>query len=483
MGSGESRAEFPSCSLAEWKKLVETELKGAPFDKKLVRRSHEGVAVQPLYAKENASAPVPGAGARASGWTIAERLTAGPDHLDMIPFVEAGAHAVQELSIMLAAAAEHWRSEAAAGRDLETCARETVVMTAAGPQFFTELAKLRAARALWASFAAACGVSNDAQRIRLHGQTAAWNQTVLDPQVNMLRVTSEALSLVLGGCEVVAVTPFDESFRAPDAFSQRIAHNVQILLREESHFDAVADPAGGSWYVESLTREFCDRAWEGFQKIEREGGYRKALESGALAREIAVTAAARAADVARRKEVLIGTSMYVNLEDEVPARVETRQGVLPRFIAAEGYEALRRNALAFKAQKGRLPQALLLAMGPRAQHKARADFSRNFLEPGGFAVKHSPSCADAGEAIEAARASEAELFVICSTDETYPDLVPPIARAIKESMPDACVIVAGYPEAQLAAFRESGVDEFIHLRAEHLPLLETLQSRAGVRHA
>jgi methylmalonyl-CoA mutase len=415
-----------------------------------------------------------------------------------------------------------------------------------------EVAKLRAARMLWAKVVAAFGGNEASQKMTMHGRTSAWNKTVYDPYVNMLRTTTEAFAGIVAGCDSLHVSCFDEAVRLPDEFSRRIARNSQIILQKESHLTQVIDPAGGSWYVEQLTDTLAKKAWQLFQTVEQQGGMFKALQAGFPQEQVAKTAQERANNLAQRKDIMVGTNMYPNLSEKrlevrgpdyaalhkkranyvsdyrtemdnpqstlvldklanilnadsahlVEAAIEAALtgatlGEIARTArtgdeakttlkaigvhrGAEMFESLRRAAEAYQSKTGSLPRAFLANMGPIPQHKARADYASGFLQVGGFAIIGNNGFATVAEAAQAALASGAPLVVICSTDETYPELVPPLVESIKAAKPETLVVLAGYPTEHVEAFKAAGVDEFVHVRANVYNTLAQLQQKLGI---
>ncbi len=450
-------------------------------------------------------------------------------------YQDAGADAVTELAVALATGVAYLRAMLVRGLTIDAAAARMTFGFGLGSNFFMEVAKLRAARLLWSQAVAAFGGSADAQRMTIHGRTAEWNKTIYDPYVNMLRVTTEAFAGAIGGVQSMHVTPFDGPLRPADEFSRRIARNTQLILQDECNLTRLIDPSGGSWYVEALTDELAQAAWQRFQAIEAAGGMAAVLGNGSLQDQIAETAQARVANLNRRKDVLVGTNMYPNLREErlpvatvsavddapgtsaTPARdviaVESDPAVVDAAIqaAADGatlaelramlrdgaaagpivpaltplrvaasFEALRAAAEAYAESTGAPPRVFLATMGPLAQHKARADFSQGFVNVGGFVCDYPPGFAGPEEAADAALASGAQAVVICSTDDTYPEIVPAFAARIKAVQPGLPVLVAGYPKDHVDAFRAAGVDEFIHLRADCYALNAWLQEQAGL---
>lgn len=468
------------------------------------------------------------------------------------PWHESGANAVQELGFVLATAVEYLRALDARGFDTEVVAPRLRFAYSVGSQFFTEIAKLRAARMLWARLVAVLGGSLTAQAASIHVRTGLFNKTVYDPYVNMLRTTVEAFAGVLGGCDSMQVGAFDEVVRPSDDFAQRVARNQQLVLREECQLTRVIDPAGGSWYVESLTHELAQRAWGVFQEIERRGGMAKAMRAGWPQREVARVAAERLDQVAHRRSSVVGTNVYANVAEKpltVPLmdtsvfhkrRVQRTEAArtaaddvqhqavldrLARIIGKEGdalfdasadavaagatlgeitrairiqdrpdepltpgcqtrlasqFERLRRAMEAHAATMGRRFKVFLAAMGPPKQHRARAEFSRGFLETAGLEVILPKGFPTSEAAALAALESGADAVCICSTDETYPALVPPLVVALRAQKPSLVIILAGYPADQIEAHRASGVHEFIHLKANAVEVLTHIATQLGV---
>jgi methylmalonyl-CoA mutase len=453
-------------------------------------------------------------------------------------WADAGATAVQELAFALAAGAEYVGALNTRGVTLEHLAPRLGFQFAIGPQFFTEIAKFRAWRALWTRVIVAWGAEASlAPHASIHAATCRWNKTRLDPHVNMLRVTTEALSAVLGGCDSLHIAPYDAPSGATTAFSRRIARNVHTLLAEEFGLMQTADPAGGSWYVEKLTDELARKAWALFQTIQTHGGFQAALEAGFLQKQVESAAAEKTDAVGRRRVGLVGTNLFPNLKDTPPQdprptpAVRTPASVAPsplsgtvgeihtwngRFEfalsaadrgasvaqlltvahrnrpdgtistvspwrAAAGFERLRAASDAYAGRTGKRPQVFLAKMGPAVQHKARADFSAGFFAIAGCEILAKQSFDTATAAAEAAAASGAPIAVLCSTDETYGDLVPAFAAALKARRHDIKVILAGLPAdpAVAAAYRAAGVDEFIHLRANAEALLDSFLKQIG----
>jgi methylmalonyl-CoA mutase len=470
------------------------------------------------------------------------------------PYGDGGASAVEEVACALATGAAYMHALTARGVPPEVAASQIWFSFGLGPQFFMEIAKLRAARLAWAHVASAFGTPAAQCVMHMHVRTSRYDMSTVDPYVNMLRSTTEAMSGAIGGCQSMHVAPFDDVLRQPDEFSRRIARNVQAILQAESHLHRVADPAGGSWLVESLTAEVATAAWKVFQEIEAAGGMQAALESGIVQKRIAATAADRSGALGQRRDVMVGVTTYANTGEKplasrpedletvrarraetlrvlrgMPERAEetavsdrlsrimetgrdsimnalidaAAQGAtvgemgrawrarrtgsavqaqpLPAVRRAAPYEALRSAAHTYARTNGKPPSVFLATMGPLAQHKVRADFSADFIAAAGCVALTGAGYATVGDAVDAAVSSGARAVVLCSTDETYPALVAPFCALMKQRMPDAAIILAGYPQDHVEAFRNAGVHEFIHVRADVVATMERILVRMGVR--
>ncbi len=488
-----------------------------------------------------------------ASWNARNAPSFGAIGVNTQPYADAGASSAEELGCALATATEYLRQMKTRGLDVEAVAPLMRFSMAIGPQFFMEVAKFRAARLLWARVVEAFGGSKRARKLHVHGRTGTFNKTVLDPYVNMLRSSIEAFAGVVGGVDSMHVGPFDECIREPDDFSRRIARNTHVILSEECHVGQVADPAGGSWFVENLTEQLAAKAWKIFQDIEKAGGMAAALAAGTVQKMVADTAAKRISAVGQRRDVVIGTNMYPNLgekaleknavdyasvhrrrahqlqdyrvsADQVADRaVLSRLGnvldadpetVLPALIEAagagatlgeisralrskdglkptatpvccqrisQGYERLRAASEAYKAKTGKRPTIFLATMGSLKQHKARADFSRGFFSAGGFDSVYPKGFANAEDAAKAALESGCPIVVICSTDETYPELVPAVTKALKASKPQVKVILAGAPAPEHeAAYKAAGLDDSISIRTNNFTFNQTLLNQLGV---
>ncbi|MFK0133753.1 methylmalonyl-CoA mutase family protein [Streptomyces rubiginosohelvolus] len=398
--------------------------------------------------------------------------------VDGLPYHEAGGSAGEELGLSLATGVAYLRALTAAGMSVEAACGQLEFRYAATADQFLTIAKLRAARRLWARVAEASGAPAAGAQ-RQHAVTSPVMMTRRDPWVNMLRTTLATLGAGVGGADSVTVLPFDHALGLPDAFARRIARNTSTILMEESHLARVIDPAGGSWYVERLTDELAAAAWAFFQETERAGGLRAALRSGTVAERLAATWAARSAKLARRKEPITGVSEFP-MPAERPVEREPAPdpyagapGGLPRVRRDEAFEALRARSDAHLAATGSRPKVFVAALGPAAAHTARVSFAVNLFGAGGIEAVHDPVSVDADTAAGALTASGASVAVLCSSDALYAEQAEQVAGALK-SAGAAQVFLAGRPGEY------AGVDAHVFAGCDAVAVLTSVLDRMGV---
>ncbi|MDQ1012132.1 methylmalonyl-CoA mutase [Streptomyces sp. V4I23] len=395
--------------------------------------------------------------------------------VDALPYHEAGASAAQELGCSLATGAAYIRGLTAAGLSVEAACRQLEFRYAATSDQFLTIAKLRAARRLWARVAEVCGAADGAGAQRQHAVTSSVMMTRRDPWVNMLRTTVACLGAGVGGADSVTVLPFDHRVGLPDAFARRIARNTSVILLEESNLGRVIDPAGGSWYVERLTDDLAHAAWAFFQELERAGGQQAALRSGLVGDRLAATWERRSRQLVLRREPVTGVSEFPNLAEKPverqPTAPETGRG-LPRVHRDDAYEALRARSDAHLAATGARPHIFLAALGPPAAHTARVAFASNLFQAGGIEPSHDPVSVDAVTAAEAFARSGATVACLCSSDAVYEEQADEVAKALKSAGAEQ-VFIAGRPS-------DHGVDEYIFAGCDAVAVLSSVLDRMGV---
>ncbi|MFA6128678.1 MAG: methylmalonyl-CoA mutase family protein [Bacteroidales bacterium] len=395
-------------------------------------------------------------------------------------FHQAGSTIVQELAYSMAQANEYLAGLTELMVPANLIATKISFHFATGSNYFMEIAKFRAARMLWARLLESYGIENDqAPPMYIHAETSRWNQTVYDPFVNLLRNTTEAMSSAVAGIDSMTVLPFDFSYEVPGEFAERIARNQQILLKEEAHFDKVADPAAGSYYIESLTSSIAGVSWKLFQQVEDSGGYTESFYEGTIQDAIVTAAIERDQNMAQRKEILLGTNQYPNPAEEMLTKVDS-QRVRSRVMDTDLAEAqplnLYRRAEEFESlrfdteRSGKKPVAFMLTIGHLAMRKARAAFACNFFGCAGYPVIDNPGFAGVEEGVEAAVKAKADIVVLCSSDDEYATLGASFAKAIGTK---AIPVIAGYPKEIIDQLKSAGITHFIHVRSN---VLETLKA-------
>ena len=382
---------------------------------------------------------------------LAERPNLRALTVDATAYHNAGADEPQELACSLAAGVAYLRALAKAGLSVADSLSQLEFRYAATSDQFATIAKLRAARGLWARVAKECGVVNAAAAQRQHAVSSELMVTARDPWVNMLRGTLACFGAGVGGADAVTVLPFDTALGLPDRFARRIARNTQSLLVAESSLARVIDPAGGSWYVEQLTEELSRQAWQIFTGIESFGGLAQVLRDGSLPEQIGVTWAKRQRRLATRKEPITGVSEFPNVEEKLPSRSpkaepDTR-GLLTAVRKAADFEALRDRSDAHTAQTGTRPSVFLATLGTPASTTARAGFAANLFQAGGLdtpAGGGNTKEIDIAKVVEAFTESGAQLACLCGSDKVYPDNAAPVASALRKAGA-LKVLLAGKP--------------------------------------
>ncbi|MEU9840362.1 methylmalonyl-CoA mutase subunit beta [Actinomadura sp. NPDC048032] len=385
---------------------------------------------------------------------------------DGTPYHDAGGGDAEELGAAVAAGVAYLRALTGAGLSVDEAFGQIEFRLAVSADQFSSIAKLRAARRLWARVAEVSGAA-EGTAARVHAVTSSAMMTRRDPWVNMLRTTIATFAAGVGGADAVTVQPFDARLGLPDGFARRIARNTQTLLLEESSLARVVDPAGGSWYAESLTEGLAQAAWAWFTEIEKAGGLAAALDSGLVARRLAATWERRREDIARRKAPITGVSEFPDLAETPPRRDPAPRapgGGLPVVAYAQDFEALRDRSDAHAEATGARPKVFLATLGPIAVHTARASFAANLFQAGGIeTVTGAP---------EEFGASGAAVACICSSDALYEERAAEAARVLRD---------AGAVKVWLAGKGTyEGVDARVHAGCDAVEVLETTLHDLGV---
>ena len=460
---------------------------GKGYDKEKVVGTIEWDPIQKMLMKGKDVTPV-----LEFGPQIVEALKAYPNFrciaVSSDALNNAGAYIVQELGYALAWGNEYLQQLVDAGVDADLAARSIKFDMGVSENYFMELAKFRAARLLWAQIVKQYEPKDDkACQMIVNATTSRYNQTVYDSYVNLLRSQTEAMSAALGGIHSMVVTPFDVPYEAPTDFSERIARNQQLLLKEESHFGNIVDPGAGSYYIEHLTDALAQEAWKIFLKVEEEGGFLAAVKAGTVQDDINATNAKRHGDAAKRKEFLLGTNQFPNFTEKSEGKrplsptccctTETQphceapfKAIEPTRLAAD-FEDLR-----IHTEETRVPTAFMLTIGNLAMRQARAQFSCNFLACAGYKVIDNLGFKTVEEGVDAALEAKADIVVICSSDDEYAEYAVP---AFKYLDGRAMFVVAGAP-ACMEDLKAAGIENFIHVKCNVLETLKEYNAKLGI---
>lgn len=436
---------------------------------------------------------------------------------DGLFYHHSGATIVQELGIVLAIASEYL---ARVDKSMRASAAESFfVRLSAGPLFFPEIAKFRAIRLLWANLIKAYEINTDLP-LFIHAQTTLQNKPVTDSYNNMLRATTETMAAVLGGADSICIMPFDSSFKKPDLFSNRIARNLHHIVSEEAHLDKVSDPSAGSYYLENLTDEIAGSAWDFFKLIEKQGGFSKSIEAGLFQNEINKSKNSKLTAYATRERILTGTNQYPNIDEDLPETDNASEYVsallykkenlsvnaenlipslkenlkngatlgdiskslmdpqkvlyasLEPFRAGEIFDNIRKRTHKYVQKTGKRPSVSLIPVGNQKWSITRASFSSNLLGCAGFQINQPNGFNSVKEARNNAGVSD--IYVLCSSDKEYENLVKPFCESFKKSK---ILILAGNPKANQEKYSNLGIDYFIMQGMDISKLLISIQDR------
>ena len=395
----------------------------------------------------------------------------------------AGGYIYQELGYGLSIGSEYLAKLTNAGVDADLVASNIKFNFGVSTNYFMEIAKFRAARMLWAQVVTQYGASKESARMVAHAETSKWNMTIYDAHVNMLRTQTEAMSATIGGVHSLTVLPFDKPFKKSDKFSERIARNQQLLLKEESHFGKIVDASAGSYYIENLTDSIAAQAWRLFVETEEKGGLFTQVKAGEVQKAVESSANERRQFLAQRREVLLGTNQYPNFSEFAKDKVEASGACcccggdkmvepLSFVRGSEEFEALRMQTEA----AGKRPKVFMLKMGNLAMRQARGQFSGNFFACAGYEIIDNLGYKTVEQGAEAALNAKADIVVICSSDDEYAELAPKAYELLKDK---AIFVVAGAP-AFADDLKSQGITNFIHMRSNVLEELKRYNSELGL---
>ena len=405
--------------------------------------------------------------------------------VNSVSLCNSGAYIVQELGYALAWGAEYLQQLVDAGVEPTLAAKKIKFNMGVSENYFMEIAKFRAARMLWAEIVKQYEPKCEcACKMIVNAETSMYNMTVFDAYVNMLRTQTESMSAALAGVHSIVVNPFDAAYEQPNDFSERIARNQQLLLKEECHFSTVVDPSAGSYYIEELTSSLAKEAWKLFIAVEEQGGFFAAAKAGTIQDAINSTNEKRHLHAAQRKEFILGTNQFPNFTENSEGKVtETEccncgcdetapfKSICASRLSAD-FESLRLSTE--KADKQ--PVAFMLTVGNLVWRQARAQFSTNFLACAGYKVIDNLGFSTVEEGIDAALAANADIVVICSSDEEYAEYAIPAYKYLDNR---AIFVVAGAP-ACAEELKEAGIENFIHVKVNQLETLKAFNEKLGI---
>jgi len=411
-------------------------------------------------------------------------------------FTNAGASAVQELAFSLAIGAEYLDRLTDLGVSIADLSPRIRFNLGIAGNYFMELAKLRSARILWARLMSAYGesfkIDSDSlvrlSEIYIHSETALWNKTQYDSHVNILRTQTEGMSAVLGGTNSLTILPFRFSSSAPDEFAERIARNQQLLLQHEAHFDKVADPAAGSYYIETLTNEIAEKAWNLFLQVQDLDGYLAALRKGFIQEQLSEISSKRLDSVSSRLDMVLGINKFPDPLDHLSFEfidqtveafglsvVEPEIETIKPIRRSQSLESMRYATDRFSKSNKR-PTVFLLPFGDPILSAARAQFSAEFFGVVGYEIIHSDLFSSLDVGLTAALEAQPSVVVLCSSDSEYEEMAPVAYSILKNK---SIFVVAGAPDCA-EKLKQMGIKQFINKKSNLGSTLAKFNRKLGI---
>lgn len=398
----------------------------------------------------------------------------------------AGSYIVQELGYALAWGNDYLNRLVEAGVDVDLAASKIKFNMGITENFFMEIAKFRAARMLWAEIVKQYAPKNDEScKMCVNAVTSKYNMTLFDSYVNLLRSQTETMSAALAGVHSIVVTPFDAVYETPNDFSERIARNQQLLLKEESHFDKVVDPGAGSYFIEELTTSLANEGWKIFLNVEDNGGFLEAAKKGIVQDDINATNVKRHEAAAKRKEFILGTNQFPNFTEKSDGKRPLSCSCSCGHGHDTAFKSINSTRLAADFENLRIkvessekvPVAFMLTIGNLAMRQARAQFSCNFLACAGYKVVDNLGFSTVEEGVDAALKAGADIVVLCSSDDEYAQYAVPAYKYLDGR---AMFVVAGAP-ACMDDLKAAGIENFIHVRCNVLETLKEYNAKLGIK--
>ncbi|MGX2960377.1 methylmalonyl-CoA mutase family protein [Peribacillus sp. JNUCC 23] len=408
-------------------------------------------------------------------------------------FHNAGANAVQEIAIGLSIAAYYIEEAQKQGLAVQDFVEKIVFSFALDSTYFMGIAKLRAARRLWAGMAEAYGANCESFKMNIHAVTSRVTETKYDEHVNLLRTANQAFAATIGGIQYLEIHPFSHASGREDPLADRIARNMHVILSEESQLASVVDPAGGSFYVEQLTNELAKKAWTAFLELDEAGGILTSLKEGRIQEQIKAVYKEKERNVALRKDSMIGTNVYPNPADMLK---QSESAVTNSYLTirdpipippvslcrlAEPFERIRTRSEAYKNNIGTSLKIGLLNLSEMKSYKLRADFIKGMLATGGIETRDSQGLVVEQDAIQFVEQSGIRVFCLCGSNDDYELYAGKIVTEIKRKYPATILYIAGQQSSEISErLKSEGVKDFITVETNVLEILAQLQLELGV---
>jgi len=392
-------------------------------------------------------------------------------------FGNAGSTIVQELAFSIAIGNEYLTLLTDNGISPDDAAKTIKFNLSVSSNYFFEIAKLRAARLLWATIVNEYKPTKiEACKMTIHCETSQFNMTIFDPYVNLLRTQTEAMSATLGGCNSLTVLPFNTLFAETGEFSERIAKNQQLLLKEEAYFDKIVDAGAGSYYIESLTANIAEEAWKLFVEIENKGGYILSFKEGFIQKLVKESADKKLKDITSRKEIILGTNQYPNVSEKVSNSIDFKKFEKEETICCCEFEPIKMLRGAEQFEKLRIeteklkkrPKVFMLTYGNLSMRLARSQFSGNFFGCAGYEIIDNLGFETVEEGVKAAINANADIVVLCSSDDEYAEAAPIAHEKLNNK---ALLVIAGAPPC-MEELKARGIEHFINIRSNVLECLQ-----------
>lgn len=410
--------------------------------------------------------------------------------VNSVTLTDAGAFCFQELGYALAWGNEYIEQMVSDGIDIDQAVRSIGFNFGIGGNYFMEIAKIRAARFLWSKITKKHGASPEVCKMNIAATTTNYNKTLFDSYVNLLRTQTETMSAALAGVDAILVRPFDSTYAESNEFSERLARNQQLLLKEECHLDTTVDAAGGSYYVETLTVSLAEQAWKLFLEVEEQGGMLSSLVEGTIQKAINDNNNKRHEAASKRREFILGTNQFPNFNEQSEGRIPTTAGECCGNHAAghtceKPFLKIETSRLASEFEDLRLqteqsehrPKVFMLTIGNLAMRQARAQFSCNFFACAGYEVVDNLGFDCIAEGVRQALEAKADIIVLCSSDDEYELYAPEAFSTLADR---AIFVVAGAPICT-EELRRKGIENFINVRSNQLETLREFNAKLGIK--